>query len=188
MQLVQDPSTSVHPNVSGDTHRELVSCFIANQHALKGYIRKSVPQESDVEDVFQRLLVRVLGKHWDEQIDSPLAYGYRITRNLIIDFQREQKRLPDALPDDEQTDYLLESEALETMLEHQERVQIYQAVVSAMSPKRREIFIRRRLHGESRDAIARDMNLTEEAVKKHITRALDELKREIEKRYAEKCT
>lgn len=178
MPATQDASRTVNT----DTNRALVTCFIANQNALKGFIRKSVPQESDVEDVFQKLLLKVLGREWHDTIDNPLAYGYRIAQNLIIDFQRDYQKQPESLPDESTGETI----ALETLLEHQERVQLYQTVVTAMPAKRQAIFIRRRLHGESREQIAQDLGMSEEAVKKHISRALDDLKQAVEKRYAEK--
>lgn len=48
-----------------------------------------------------------------------------------------------------------------------------------MSPLRRDVFIRRRLHGESRQLIAKNLGVSEEAVKKHISRAMDMLKNAI---------
>ena len=76
--------------------------------------------------------------------------------------------------------------SLETMLDNQQRVALYKQVLSEMSPLRRDIFIRRRLHNESRQDIATTLGLNEETVKKHITRAMDALKIAIEARFSDK--
>ncbi|WP_462152173.1 RNA polymerase sigma factor [Pseudoalteromonas xiamenensis] len=153
--------------------RTLVQCFIANQDALKGYFRRAVGEQADAEDLFQKLLLKALKAEPSSHIENPLAYGYRMARHLVIDHHNEQNKSPESLEHEPECD----AQSLESMLEHEQRVQLYQRVLSEMSPLRREIFVRRRLHGETRVQIAQSLSLTDEAVKKHISRAMDTFKR-----------
>lgn len=160
--------------------RALVSNLIASQNVLKAYIRKSLAQEADVEDIFQKLLVKALRKQDSHLIENPQAYAYKMLQNLIVDHVREQQKQPETLEIEPECGNL----SLDDLLEHNQRVAVYQEVIESMPALRRAVFIRRRLHGETRKEIASALGLAEEAVKKHITRAMDDLRQAVEKRYS----
>ncbi|MFY8325137.1 RNA polymerase sigma factor [Pseudoalteromonas sp. ZZD1] len=154
----------------GQQNRPLVKCFIANQDALKSFFRRGVGEDAD--DLFQKLLMKALKIECTAHIDNPLAYGYRMAHHLVVDHHREQKKSPESLEHEPQSNDL----SLESLLEHEQRLQVYQQVLAQMPALRRDVFIRRRLHGESRQQISQSLGLSEEAVKKHISRAMDMLK------------
>lgn len=159
-------------NDHGQQHRPLVKCFIANQNSLKEFFRRSVDEHADADDLFQKLLLKALKIERTDHIDNLLAYGFRMAQHLVIDHHRSQNKFPESLEYEPESDAL----SLEDLLDHEQRLQLYQQVLMAMPPLRRDVFIRRRLHGESRQQIALSLDLSEEAVKKHISRAMDMLK------------
>lgn len=154
------------------SNRPLVKCFIANQDALKNFFRRAVGEQADADDLFQKLLIKALKIECTAHIDNPLAYGYRMAHHLVVDHHREQNKSPESLEHEPQSEDL----SLDSLLEHEQRLRLYQQVLTQMSALRRDVFIRRRLHGESRQHIAQNLGLSEEAVKKHISRAMDMLK------------
>ena len=156
-------------------HGPLVRCFIANQNSLQEFFRRSVDDRADADDLFQKLLLKALKIENTDHIDNLLAYGFRMAKHLVIDHHRDQKKFPESLEHDPESEAL----SLENLLEHEQRMRLYQQVLMQMSPLRRDVFIRRRLHGESRQLIAKNLGLSEEAVKKHISRAMDMLKNAI---------
>ncbi|MGO2372778.1 MAG: RNA polymerase sigma factor [Pseudoalteromonas prydzensis] len=165
------PSLSLASKQS-QSHRPLVKCFIANQDALKSFFCRAVGEQADADDLFQKLLMKALKIECSAHIDNPLAYGYRMAQHLVIDHHREQNKSPESLEHEPESNAL----SLENLLEHEQRLRLYQQVLTQMSALRRDVFIRRRLHGESRQQIAQSLGLSEEAVKKHISRAMDMLK------------
>ncbi|WP_102796517.1 RNA polymerase sigma factor [Bowmanella denitrificans] len=173
MQLPFRRAKAVTPGSSAP----LLTCLMANQTALKAYIRRALPEEADVEDLFQKLLLKALRMDNQQGIDNPLAYGYKMAQSLIIDHLRESQRQPDELVHEPEAPSL----CLDTLLDHQQRITLYKQVIATMPALRREVFIRRRLHSESRDTIARAMGLSEEAIKKHLSRAMDDLRQAMEK-------
>lgn len=62
---------------------------------------------------------------------------------------------------------------------HRERVRAFGQALETMPPLRREVFTRLRLHGETPREISAALNLSEAAVEKHLTRALEQLHREV---------
>lgn len=169
------PQTQMPPpliSTQGQQNRPLVKCFIANQDALRSFFRRAVGEQADADDLFQKLLMKALKIECTAHIDNPLAYGYRMAHHLVVDHHREQKKSPESLEHEPESNDL----SLESLLEHEQRLQVYQQVLAQMPALRRDVFIRRRLHGESRQQISQSLGLSEEAVKKHISRAMDMLK------------
>ncbi|CAM3827339.1 MULTISPECIES: RNA polymerase sigma factor [Pseudoalteromonas] len=170
MPQIQTPLPQI--SAQGQQSRPLVKCFIANQDALKNFFCRAVGEQADADDLFQKLLMKALKIECTAHIDNPLAYGYRMAQHLVIDHHREQNKSPESLEHEPQSDEL----SLENLLEHEQRLRLYQKVLTQMPALRRDVFIRRRLHGESRQQISQSLGLSEEAVKKHISRAMDMLK------------
>ena len=164
--------TNGFDNKITEQSRTLLQCFIANQDALKGFFCKAVAERADADDLFQKLLLKALRSEHLDVIDNPLAYGYRMAQHLIIDHHREQKKTPESLEHEPHCEAL----SLESALEYEQRIELYQRVLSHMPALRRDVFIRRRIKGQTRAEIASSLGISEEAVKKHISRAMDMLK------------
>ena len=65
----------------------------------------------------------------------------------------------------------------EQALNDQQRLRALKYFLADMPELRRNVLLRRRMKGETRAQIAAALNLSEDAVKKHITRALADLQR-----------
>jgi RNA polymerase sigma-70 factor (ECF subfamily) len=68
------------------------------------------------------------------------------------------------------------------MLLHKQRLQQFVQLLEEMPPLRREVFIRRRLHGQTHAEIAEALDLTPDAVEKHIVRGMRQLCEAIDQR------
>ena len=154
---------------------ELDERLTSNSGPLKRYIRKITPNSSDVADIYQESILRVIEQARAQPLRNPLAYAVRIARNLVIGRTKHQ---PLAL--DEIDDLHCPKPCPEEHTSQTQRAQLLEAFLATMPKQRREVLIRRRLRGESREQIAAAMELSEEAVKKHMTRALADLQRFID--------
>lgn len=159
-------------NTASVHSRALLQCFIANQDALKGFFCKAVSERADADDLFQKLLLKALNSEHLDPIDNPLAYGYRMAQHLVIDHHRQQSKSPETLEHEPHCEAL----SLESALEYEQRIALYQQILLQMPALRRDVFIRRRIKGQTRAEIASSVGLSEEAVKKHISRAMEMLK------------
>lgn len=172
-EKVQYASASQSDEFSGrfcpDVHLPLV----------KRYIIAQIGNVSVVDDILQDAMTRTLQATRERQLDNPLGYCMQVARNLINDHWRNHVQwqtmpVEDALSD--QTGKSLEQEAIE-----QQRLEIIARVVEGMPAVRKEVFVLRRLEGKSRDEIATQLNLSIESVKKHITRSMLMISRELER-------
>ncbi|MDX3773370.1 sigma-70 family RNA polymerase sigma factor [Chromatiaceae bacterium AAb-1] len=137
---------------------------------LRAVIRGLVKQQHERADIFQETVAAVIERGQQETICNPLAYAITVARHFaykmhckITSSLDDEPEIADEQADPEQ-DYLAG-----------ENVARLQQALAMLPSLRREVFIRRRLHQQSREQIAKDLGISEEAVKKHITRALAQL-------------
>ena len=150
----------------------------AQRRDLYQFIVRRTRDPATAEDLVQETFERLLAYERARTIADRAALGYRIALNLVRDhFRRVQRRPAEALDDD----IPCEAPAPEQILMHRQKVEVFGKALDAMPPLRRDVFIRRRLHGQSLRQIAEDLSLSEAAVEKHVVRALEQLHREIAK-------
>ena len=70
-------------------------------------------------------------------------------------------------------------------LDMNERLRLCQQALEVMPTLRREIFVRRRVHEEPYEVIARDLKLSVETVQKHYSRAAQTLRKTAEARHGD---
>ena len=100
-----------------------------------------------------------------------------VSKSVLYDHQR--KKLPSSV--DWQTEELeAANDSPEKSYHNAQKLAFIETVLADMTPLRREVFILRRVDGLSRDEIACTLNLSVEAVKKHLTRAMVELTLKLE--------
>jgi RNA polymerase sigma factor (sigma-70 family) len=139
---------------------------------LRRFVASKVKNPADRDDIIQESLCRVIKSSQVKDITNPLAYTLMVAKSAIIDHWREEiKSLPQGVDNaDGQSEFSVEQKAL-----NQAHLMAIVALVNAMPPLRKKVFFLRRLEGLSREQIARQLNISEASVKKHMTRALMDL-------------
>jgi RNA polymerase sigma factor (sigma-70 family) len=142
-----------------------------HERKLLGYIARRHGDPSRAEDILQQTLLMVIEQSRKQDIVHPLAYAYRVADSLIYAQARRDRR-EEGLGEAE---YGCELPLADEVLEHKQRVAVFEAGLRQLSPIRREVFVRRHVDGQSRQKIADDLDLNLETVKKHLVRAMAEL-------------
>ncbi len=148
------------------------------RHELYRFIVRRTRDPAAADDLVQETLLRLLTYERARTVVDRAALGYRIALNLVRDHFRHHSRRPAEALDD---DIPCESPAAEQILMHRQKVEVFGKALDAMPPLRRDVFIRRRLHGQSTRQIAAELSMKEAAVEKHVVRALEQLHREMDK-------
>jgi RNA polymerase sigma-70 factor (ECF subfamily) len=139
---------------------------------LLSYIFRRDRNRVRSEDILQEVMLRVLEQSRKQEIANPLAYAYRVADSVIYaNPGRSERDVSEPLNDDLACDYPLADE----VLQHREKVRIFESALRGLTPLQREIFIRRHFDHKSRQEIADLLGLSVEAVKKHLVRAMAEL-------------
>lgn len=140
---------------------------------LGRYVRARTRRADLVEDVVQETLSRLILQSRQRTLVSVYAMGFRIAANLLVDHHRWDSRHT-AAPDEEPVS---QAPLPDRVLAGRQELALLSKVLAAMPPLRRDVIVRRRLHGQSCTAIARELGLSLKAVEKHITRGLADLQK-----------
>lgn len=156
------------PNMYMSSATAQLSAGIAR---LKSYVRKRMRDPDQVEDVVQETLVRVMEQERRQVIDQPLAYAFRVADSVIVSGARKAARETELDGPELVCDLPLADE----VLDYRQRLARFEAALARLTPQRRTVFRMRHIDGKSRQEIAHDLNLSVEAVKKHLVRAMADL-------------
>ncbi|WP_421739493.1 RNA polymerase sigma factor [Caulobacter sp.] len=150
----------------------------AQREDLYHFIVERTRDPAAADDLVQETFARLLAYERARTVVDRAALGYRIALNLVRDHFRSRKRRPVEILND---DIPCQAPAPEQILMHRQKVEVFGKVLDAMPPLRRDVFIRRRLHGQTCRQIAAELDMKEAAVEKHVVRALEQLHREVAK-------
>ena len=145
--------------------------------ALKAFIHGLAHDTAQADDIYQETLLRTGRSTRFSELENPLAYMITVAKSVLYDFQR--KRTPNAV-EIEHIDLEAANDGPELTYIQQQQLSCIEAILNTMSPLRREVFILRRVDGLTRDEIASRLDLSVEAVKQHLTRAMVELTLKLE--------
>lgn len=136
---------------------------------IQRFVKQFSLSSHDEADCIQESIVRVLEQSRKSQVHNPVAYAMIVAKNLIF---KKSAETPSKITSEEYS-----SLSLEESIDYGQRVQHVNVALSRMPELRRTVLVRKRYYGESRKQIAEILGISEEAVKKHITRAMADLQR-----------
>lgn len=127
----------------------------------------------DVDDVIQEMYTRILSVPSLDSIRYPRQYAVQTARSIVIDHVRRSKvvpivshghieKLPVAVPE----------VSAEKRLEFQEEIHEVATALAQLPAACRETLILRRVEGMSQKETARQLNISEKAVEKHMSRGV----------------
>ncbi len=140
---------------------------------LTRYFRHHWGRESDIEDLVQEALLRLIRTPRD--IDNEEAYVVRVAGNLIRDrLRRDQSHLAKQhIPLDDNIAFLATEEpGCERVYEGKRQWDQLLAALEELSPRCRHVFLLQRYEGWTYTAIAKHLGISASAVEKHMMRAL----------------
>lgn len=143
----------------------------SSRRQLLAYISRRNRNAANSEDILQETLLRLIEQSKKREIAEPMAYAYRIADSVIF-AQARKGRMETELGD---ADFESTLPLGDEVLEYKQRAALFRDALLKLPQTRRKVFIKRHLDGKSRQAIAEEMGLSVEAVKKHLVRAMAEL-------------
>ena len=148
--------------------------------------KKYYISDTEAEDFVQLTYSRLSKVELLEEIDNIRAYIYRTANNLVIDQLRQQERHDRWIKDE--TDY---AEYEDRSLQDPARIQsakqdleIVRKAILNLPPKRRSFLKLSRYDNLSNVEIAKKEGISEAAVRKHIAKALLEIKQSLDESHS----
>lgn len=148
-----------------------VAWVAEGRERLLTYVRRRIREPEQAEDIVQEAIMRVIEQERKQVIEQPLAYAFRVADSVI--HGRARRVVPDGGPVDVELACALP--LADEVLDYRQRFARFQGALVTLPPQRRAVFVERHLEGKSRTQIAEEMNISVEAVKKHLVRAMVDL-------------
>jgi RNA polymerase sigma factor (sigma-70 family) len=149
------------------------SLFVANHRQIESIVRKSVRSSETAADIVQDVFTRALAAGPKGAANDERRMLYASARNAAIDHHRTERRRSRLtsmiVPEQYACGFEVSPEA---RLEARQELSALEAALAELSPRCRDIFILRRVHGLSNVDIARKHGISVNTVEKHIARAL----------------
>lgn len=151
----------------------LLSAYQKHLNALKRSVLRIVNVESDVDDVVQEAFMRAYkAEAKGAAIRQPKSYLFRVARHVALDQLRHKINRPtDFLEDSEPATVLAGEWTVEDEVLAQERLGIHCAAVAALPPRRRKVYLLRKVYGMSHKQIADSLDITVSTVEAHLVKA-----------------
>lgn len=139
----------------------LLELYLRHRTALIDYAQPIVHSRAQAEDIVQEAWLRFSRQSSTPRIDNPVAYLYRIVRNLAVDSSRRQQ-IENTQPDG---DALLDSlpSALgqpEAITQHQDTLKRIEAGLNSLPERTRRAFLLHRVHGLRFKEIAAELSIS----------------------------
>lgn len=144
-------------------------------HNLVVYCSNLTKDQARAEDIVQQTFVKLWIKKDSLQIQSSLkSYLYRAVYNTFLKEYHKIKKEEMALME-------IKNSALLSLVDdkeiiHQERMKLLESAIEQLPRKNREIFLLSKKSGYKYREIALQMDISEKAVEKHISRAKKSIK------------
>ena len=150
--------------------------------ALARYFRKRLQQHAnlqrhtDVDDLVQEVLARLLVRGDAQSIEQPESYLLRAAANVWRDLlRRSRTRRTDAHDEYVEDRHAVEDDGPDRVLEGREAISAILASIGELPERTRRVFVLRRIEGMRQRAVAGRLGISVSAVEKHMIKAIRHL-------------
>ncbi len=157
---------------------QLIGLYRSLQCDLHRFVSHTLHDKQDVDDVIQETYLKVAELAQDKiaTINDPRSYIYQIAHNLALMHLRKQNKLCSIESEVNYVEEASPQSAPDTIFESRQKAALLKAAIEAMPTKRRQIFLFYRLGNLSIEEVARELDMTVDAVEKNIVRALSHIR------------
>src|SRR6201992_1183394 len=161
------------PVLSRNDERYLLQA-LEFEGVLRACLYRYTRNNSDVDELLQEVYARLLtaGASDDPEVRSVRAFALTVARNVAFDWLRHRQVVPiELVADLEALEVLDEGEQIEEIVNsHQELAMLVKAIQS-LPDRCRQVFTLRKVYGYSQKEIASRLNISENTVEQHLTKA-----------------
>jgi RNA polymerase sigma-70 factor (ECF subfamily) len=168
--------------VSGEDagRRQLEAVFRVEAPRLTRMLRGKLRGAEDPRDILQEAFARLAGSRPGAALQNPQAYLQRIIRNLLIDRSRRAANRPACVPITDEMEFAVPPEQEYAIEVSQMRAQ-YRAVVAALPPRTRQVFLLHRVEELQYIEIADRLDISVRTVEWHISEAISRIGKALER-------
>ena len=174
-----------------DRSGSLLGAYEQHLAALKRFVKRIIHTDNDVDDVVQEAFMRAYKTEVGGAIRQPKSYLFRVAKHVALNQVRQKINRPtDYLEDSDASSVLTNEGTLEDEVLAQERLGIHCSAVAALPPRRRKVYLLRKVYGMSHKEIAEQLGITVSTVEAHLVKAFRQCQDHVTSRIQEEehCT
>lgn len=168
------------PALEGDSinvfqSMQLRELYVRHAAELRRFLSSRLRCDEAAADLTHEVFVRLSGQS-NAQIRNPLAFAYRIARNLVVDHYRSRQGEGGGFSFSEEDEVSSAAPGPEEVAAIRQRLSRVEAAVAELSPQCRRAFVLNRFEGLAQNQVAAHMGISRQMVERHIARALQHLR------------
>jgi RNA polymerase sigma factor (sigma-70 family) len=144
------------------------------ESVLRACLYRYTRNTSDVEELLQETYARLLlaGASEQPEVRSMRAFALTVARNVALDWLRHRQIVPiELVADMEALDVLDEKAQIEEIVNAHQELTLLADAVECLPTRCRQVFTLRKVYGYSQKEIAVRLNISENTVEQHLTKA-----------------
>jgi len=151
----------------------LESLYTKHKSELVYHVFQILHCQDIAEEIVQESFIKFSLEIKNQIIDHPRCFLFRIARNLALDHLKHQKITDNfAQSEDPVLMAVSESPSPEHLTSAEQRLAILRSVIDELPPRCRHAFTLHNIHGMSYSEIAKQLDISESGVEKHIMKGL----------------
>lgn len=153
---------------------DLRGLFSKHARTLQGLLTRKVRDPQLAADLVQESFLRLAEQQGkSEVIDNSQAYLYRTAHNLLVDhIRQQQRRRTDTQPHEALAHIEDERPSLDDALDAEQRLRLLRAAMAELPARTQQIFQLNRIQGLTHSEVARQLDISDSSVQKHLAKAL----------------
>jgi RNA polymerase sigma-70 factor (ECF subfamily) len=153
----------------------ILEAYLANEVALKRYLRRFIRSREAADDLAQEAFLRAFAAESGRMIEAPKAFLFKVAKNLALnELARQSSIVIEPLGDFEGREVLEDNSqaAIDDVVDSRERIRLLARAVAALPPQCAKVFILRKMQGVSQKEIALRLNISVRTVENHVATGL----------------
>jgi RNA polymerase sigma factor (sigma-70 family) len=150
----------------------------AQRRALVRFLSRRLGDPSDIEDIVQEAMLRVVRATAVQAALNPEAFLFHVAGNLIRDRARRRRTLQAMLENSSQLSETVEGRSPERVLQARQTLGLVVEALAKLDEPARDAFVLHRLEGLSHAEIADRFGVSVSSVEKYVMRAIAAIARQ----------
>lgn len=164
------------PPEDSPSHRWYQENLMPHESMLRAWLRGRYPRESDIDDIVQEAILRVLKARESGEVRSPKAFFFATARNLVLSGHRKSARNTElSLTEMDVLDVLDEGANVTVQVSLAEELELLTEAIQSLPDRCRQIITLRKIYGMSQKEIANELGISVNTVESQGTIGMHKL-------------
>jgi RNA polymerase sigma-70 factor (ECF subfamily) len=152
----------------------LSDSYLKNEKSLSRFLRRFLDRPEDIQDALHDTYVRACRSHDRAPVSSPKAFLFKIAKNVAINehAKHANSRTVTGTDFERVAEYGNSGDLTEQQAVAEQQLDCAMQAIASMSPRVRDVFVLRKVHGFRQKEIAKRLGISESTVEKHLARGV----------------